>query len=475
MFIGRRLEIEKLNGFYEGEQAAVAVVTGSIGVGKTSILQEFAEGKNATFIDAYETTTKHQRERFAKIFGKKQPLDAEMFCEEIASRAATEKQLIIIDQYPNIVKSDPDFNKILHEFIRGKGKDLPIKLILCSDAFMLMDKYVKGKKAIWDKDIALDLVLEPMGFYDACQFFGDASPKEAAFLYGITGGIPYNLVRVAAMLGIDGFENYGIKPIEGNDRLKEVATRLYLDKKIAVGLKPESVMATELRELSYYNYMLATLAQGLNRVNQISEAVDKPKDVVVPYLNSLMAIGVCTKDTAITELNNRKKTRYSIVNTSTLFWYKLIVPNYEKYVAGDVDGLWKAVKKNLDDYMQTVFIKICGEYLSNRSDTNQLPFTVEQTGNWWVNDDEAGTTDGFDLVSLGKCDGKSATIFCQCYYNHEPIEVAQLKLLIERTKQLHRKGDAFYLVFSTAGFHENAITISSAIKNIMLITLDEMR
>ena len=104
-----------------------------------------------------------------------------------------------------------------------------------------------------------------------------------------------------------------------------------------------------------------------------------------------------------------------------------------------------------------------------------LPFTVEEIGNWWVNDDEAGTTDGFDLVSLGKCDGKSATIFAQCYYNQEPIEVAQLKLLIEKTKQLHRQGDAFYLVFSNAGFHENAITISSAIKNIMLITLDEMR
>ena len=114
-----------------------------------------------------------------------------------------------------------------------------------------------------------------------------------------------------------------------------------------------------------------------------------------------MAIGVCTKDTAITEVTNRKKTRYSIVNTSTLFWYKYVVPNFDMYMSGDIDGIWDHIKENIQDYMKEVFIKICGEYLENESDKNQLPFTVEEIGNWWVNDDEAGTTDGFDLVSLG--------------------------------------------------------------------------
>ena len=474
MFKGRTNEIQLLNGFYEGDTAEVAVVSGSIGVGKTALLQEFASDKEAIFFEAYETTGKHQLERLAQLMGV-ETLDAASFCNEIAHRAASTKQLVIIDQYPNFVKADPEFDKLLYEAITGSWKDLPVKLILCSDAFVLIDKYVKGKKAIWNKSISLDLEVKPLGFYDSCQFFGEASPKEAAFLYGITGGIPHNLDKVAALLGLEGFENHGISPISGENKAREIAVRLFLDKKSGLGQNPEKVMATELRELAYYNYMLATLAKGLNRVNQISAEVEKPKDVVVPYLNSLMAIGVCTKDTAITEITNRKKTRYSIVNTSTLFWYKFIVPNYDAYISGDVEKIWSAVEESMDEYMETVFIKICGEYLADRSEKNMLPFTVEEIGNWWVNDDEAGTTDGFDLVSLGKCDGKSATIFAQCYYNHEPIEVAQLKLLIEKTKQLHRQGDAFYLVFSTAGFHENAITISSAIKNIMLITLDEMR
>lgn len=474
MFIGRKKEIEKLNGFYEGDSASVAVVSGQLGVGKSTLLQEFAADKKALFIDAYETTGKHLMEHINKIMGETLE-DPSAFCKEITKRASEEKQLIIIDQYPNLVKAFPEFDKTLYEYVSGEWKSLPIKIIFCSDAFVLIDKYVKGKKAAWKGIIDLDLVVEPLGFYDSCEFFGDASPKEAAYLYGITGGIPYNLARVANMLSVPGFERYGLLPVAGTDILKEITTRLFLDKDVRLGLNPEDIMATELRELAYYNYMLTALAKGINRVNQISAEVEKPKDVVVPYLNTLMTIGVCTKDTAITELTNRKKTRYSIVNTSTLFWYKIIVPNYELYMAGDVSSLWAAVEAAMDDYMEPVFIKICGEYLMASSDKNILPFTVEQIGNWWVNDDEAGTTDGFDLVSLGKCEGKSATIFAQCYYNHEPIEVAQLKSLIEKTKQLHRQGDAFYLVFAKAGFHENAITISSAIKNIMLITLDEIR
>ena len=475
MFKGRKEEIKKLEKFYEGDNAEVAVISGQFGIGKSALLKKFAADKSCIFIEAYETTIKHQFELISQIMGSETILDAEAFCKEITKRASKEKQLIIIDQYPHIVKADSSFDKMLHECIAGEWKDLPVKLVLCSDAFMLVDKYIKGNKAVWKDSISLDLVVEPFGFYDSCEFFGDASPKEAAFLYGITGGIPYNLARVAALLGVEGYQNLAEKPIESTDKIKEIAKRLFLDRESKLGINPEMVMATELRELAYYNYMLTTLAKGLNRVNQISAEVEKPKDVVVPYLNSLMAIGVCTKETAITELTNRKKTRYSIVNLSTLFWYKVVVPNYHDYVTGNVDGLWKKAQEVMDEYMKEVFIKICAEYLKDRSDKNLLPFTVEEIGNWWVNDDEAGTTDGFDLVSLGKCEDKPATIFAQCYYNNEPIEVAQLKSLIEKTKQLHRQGDAFYLVFANAGFHENAITISSAIKNIMLITLDEMR
>ena len=216
------------------------------------------------------------------------------------------------------------------------------------------------------------------------------------------------------------------------------------------------------------------MAQGMNRVNQLSAAVDKPKDVVVPYLNALMAIGVVTKQTAITEETNRKKTRYSIVNSNTIFWYRFIVPHQNLYYQGAWDELWdRFIAPDLDNFMQHVFTAMSRQYLEDSSRKGQMPFVIERSGNWWTNDDEAGTTDGFDVVSLGKTEGKSATIFTLCFYEQREIEVAEVKAMIEKTKQLHRQGDAFYVVCAKDRFHENVVTVASAIKNILLITLQD--
>jgi hypothetical protein len=217
------------------------------------------------------------------------------------------------------------------------------------------------------------------------------------------------------------------------------------------------------------------MAQGMNRVNQLSEAVDKPKDVIVPYLNALMSIGVVTKQNAITEESNRKKTRYSIVNHNVVFWYRYLVPNRTLCLTGQWDELWdKHIAPDLDGFMQQVFIDISREYMEAQSKSGQMPFAIERSGNWWTNDDEAGTTDGFDVVSLGKSQGKTSTIFTLCFYNEEPVEIAEIKELIDKTKQLHRPGEVFYVACSKRGFHENAVTVADTIKNIILIPLEEM-
>ena len=461
MFIARQDELAKLNSFYESEGSGVAVVDGPIGMGKTTLVRHFCSDKNAIIYEAYETTSDHQIKMISDAFNV-QLSSFEDFCDYVSKKASTDKVLLVIDQYSNIVRADTNWDATLFSYFKGPWATLNVKIILMGDACILMDKYVSGKKSIWRDDISLKLTVDAFGFYDTCEFINsivgadkEISDCDRVLYYGITGGIPYNLRLVTGDIEAD------IK-------------HPFLDVNAQGVQTPQRGLSLELRELSYYNHMLAALAIGHNRVNQISAEVGKPKDVVVPYLNTLMAMNVCTKDTAITEITNRKKTRYSIVNTSTLFWYKYIVPHMNMYCNGEVDKLYNLIMDNIDDYIQTVFIKVCGQCLEKLCKEGKYPFTIDVMGNWWVNDDEAGTTEGFDLVALGTTQGKQATVYCQCYYNENPIEIAQLKSLIDKTKQVHRQGDAFYMVFAKNGFHDNAITVSSAIKNIMLVKLDDM-
>ncbi len=461
MFVGRKEELNRLNKFYETASARVACVYGRVGMGKTSLLAEFAKDKNTIFFSAYPTTESHELAIFAKAIGIKKDEDKltlEGLLDEVGKIGAKQPILLIIDHYPNFVKAEASYESILHDYVTKQWVRLPIKLIICGDSYLSMEKKVYGKKAIW-KDVLSDRIeLKGMGFYDSKVFFPDASPEDAIVLYGMTGGIPAHLNKVCK-------------------NMVDTMKAIFLGEENEGHLLPEQVMSTELRELSYYNRMLSTLAEGKNRVNQISSSVGKPKDIVVPYMNTLMSIGFVKKENPVTEPTNRKKTRYSIVNTHDLFWYLYIVPNIELYYLRDEKELIEnRILPNLDSFRQTVMIEMCKEYLQMHSGKGTIPFTIDSIGNWWENDEEKMTSEGFDVVALGNNEDKTATIFARCYHTERPIEIATLKALIELTKKAkHKNGDdVFYLVFASSGFHENAMTVASAIKNIMLIPLEEV-
>lgn len=478
MYIGRQKELELLNGFYEGNECKVACIRGSLGMGKTTMARHFAEDKDVLFFTAYETTGKQQVSMLGQQFisetiranGNKSVnkkniskmssmTELPQLLDEITERAAKGKLLVVIDRYTNFVKADNSFNDILVGYVKKQWKDLPVKLLLIGDAYILMEKQVVGKKAPWKGLIDLDIELGAMRYDEAKEFLSYASPAHKAILYGMTGGIPGQLAKVSR---VKAEPKEALKVIFGGN--PEDATLL-----------PEQIMGSELRELSYYNCLLTAMAKGMNRVNQLSAEVEKPKDVVVPYLNALMSIGIVTKQNAITEESNRKKTRYLIVNTNVIFWYKYIVPHFDLYMEGRFDELWdNYIANDLNDYMQDVLTRMSREYLETQSDNGNMPFTIERSGNWWVNDDEAGTTDGFDVVSLGKTKGKSATIFTLCFYDENPVEIAEIKGLIDKTRQLNREGDVFYVACSNNGFNETAETVASTIKNIILIEMEEM-
>ena len=456
MFVGRKKELEQLKEFYKDEKKKVACVTGSFGMGKTTLLRHFIEDKNCVYFCAYETTRQQELAMFARPLGMKKAKTIEDCLDKITTLAKKEKLLVVIDQYHYFAKADATFHQALYDYVTNQWRDVPVQLILCGDAFLAMEKFVYGKKGLFKDVVDLSLELKGMGFREAREFFPEETPENTAVLYGISGGIPAHLCRIS-----------GCEP-------KEAARKIFMGDSGKSAFLPEQVMGSELRELSYYNCILSAMAKGMNRVNQLSEEVEKPKDIVVPYLNALMSIGVVTKQTAITEETNRKKTRYSIVNSNTIFWYQFIVPNMDLYTTGQWDRLWEeGVLPEIDTFMQRVFISMSREYIEEKSKKGQYPFLIERSGNWWTNDDEAGTTEGFDIVSLGTNGDKDVTIYSLCFYDNRIIEVAEIKAMIDMTRKLHREGDIFYVVCAKEGFHENVETVASTIKNILLITLEE--
>ena len=466
MFIGRKRELSLLEDFYNNDNCSVMAVYGRQGMGKSALIRQFVSNKDHIYFSAYPTTDIEElmllSHAIAKAEGRqpgvavKRPESIGEIFDKITEMASGKKLVFVIDHYPNFIKADDSYEKELHRYMTTEWAAHNLKLILCGDSFLNMRKRVLDKKALWHSCKPEAIEVSGMGFYESRAFFPDREPAEQAYLYGITGGIPAMLIRA-----------------EGS--VREATERLYLEDEAHSALLPEKTAQIDLREMSYYNRILTSLAGGKSRVNQISEEVRKPKDVVVPYMNTLMSIGVVTKENPVTERTNRKKTRYSIVNTGDLFWYRFIAPHMELYYDGESDIIMdEVIKPHKNEYMEQVFIKMCREYLIEQSREGKLPFTISDIGNWWENDEEKKTSEGFDLVALGEMDGDDAMVFARCYYDDEAIGIATLKELIELTKHVRDKSNAFYLIFSKSGFQENTKTVAATIKNIMLISLDEL-
>lgn len=465
MFFGRRSELENLRRFYEDPSARIACIYGRLGMGKSSLIRYFLQDKPHIYFCAYSTTGAEEMSLFARVTGVLEESDPTKPCvdrlrqllEKVGADAAASTEgtfVLAIDNYPGFARADAGFDKVLHDFIL-KG-DSSIKLIICGDSYLQMQKLVFDKKSVWHNALDLCFELGGLGYYESSEFLTEVTDSvDKAFIYGMTGGIPTHLKRAAG------------------DVRRSIDNIFFKDNEAA--LLPERTMQTELRELSYYNHILCVLASGFNRVNQISASVDKPKDVVVPYMTTLMGIGMVTKENPVTEKTNRKKTRYSIVNSFDSFWYRFFAPHMDLFYTGEVDELIdSSIMPGRDAFMRSVFISMCREYLERRSGAGLLPFTISEIGNWWQNDDENMTTQGFDLVSVGSMGDEDAMMFGRCYYTDEPVGISTLKELIDLTKQVKGKKNVFYLVFSKSGFHENTTTVAATIKNIILVSLEDI-
>ena len=456
MFIGRERELSSLEEFLNSSDNRVLCIYGRQGIGKTSLLKHFLESHRGVYFPAYKTTEDQQLVLLKNVLNISKVNSLDEVFEELGRKAGDDEFVFVIDHYGDFAKTDPEYAQTLHRFMNTGWRGNRIKLILCEDSYLTAGKLMLSAGAIWQDHEPVTMELTCMDFYESAKFFPDARPEEKIFYFGLTGGIPCYL-RLIEKSPEQSVEN------------------VFLRHTSEMGILPEKLIATELREMSYYNRMLLTLASGKTRVNQISEDVKKPKDVVVPYLKKLMSIGIVQKENPITEKDNRKKTRYSIVNESDIFWYRFIAPHMDMYLCGERERLLKEeIMPNIAGYMRQVFIHVCKDYMKLQSDDPDFPARLFEVGNWWENDDEKMTTAGFDLVAIGERKDEPAMLFARCFYDDDPIDMATLKSLIDLTKHLKTGDNTYYVIFSKSGFNASAQTAASAIKNILLISLDEV-
>lgn len=461
-FLCRTHELEKLNQLYGHRRFEFVIVCGRRRAGKTSLIREFCKDKPTVFFSALNSTEAvNRRALSAAIFRFTQPGQTQspvyqgldLALAEI-TRLSREQQLVfVIDEYPCLAESHPAVSSMIQRLIDHDWEGSRLFLVLCGSSMSFMENQVLGCRSPLGGRCTAQLRIRGLDYKDTAAFNPDLSHEENALIYGITGGIPLYIERLAVRDSVDRALMENVFS-ECSPLFEETS----------------NLLKQELRDPALYSAILQAIAEGAARQSEITARTQLPSPVVSGHLKVLQSLGLVRKETPVTEKPGGKKTVYRLDDLFFRFWYR-----FAPVMTGTVspspseDACRAGVSRCLPDYMGLVFERMCREYLVRRA--RDLPVACRELGQWWGADPARKKQIRIGIVGV-PVSGREFLI-CSCKYRNEKAGIGELELLREHARAFG-KGDRYHFwLFSKSGFTAE-LEAAAERGEAKLVTLEDM-
>lgn len=461
MFIGRKEELQFLEERYQSSEAQLIVLYGRRRVGKTETLRYFCQNKPHVFYSCTECTDDQQLKAFSERMLRTgipagQYINSfsswEQAMRSIPELPGNQKKLVIIDEFPYMVKNNTEIPSILQNLWDQLLKDSSVMIILCGSAMSFIEKEILAEKnPLYGRATGI-LKMKEMNFYDAIQFVPNYSPEDKLATYAILGGIPHYL-----------------KQFHDNTPLSENIKKNILTRGSILYSEVEFLMRQELRETTTYNTIITAIALGNTKLNDIYTKTQIEKTKLSVYLKNLIDLGILFREfpvcDKIKEQANVQRGIYKLTDNFFRFWYSFVFPNLSELESGDADGIWEyVIKGKIDDYISYIFEDICIQYLRAKNKKNELSFHFSQIGRWW------NKTDEIDIMATNA--DQTHFILGECKYRNQPFPMSELKKLQQKFPCPAESTNMEYWLFSKSDFAQDFISHEE--KDIHRISLEEI-
>jgi len=461
MFIGRREELCFLENQYREANGRFVVLYGRRRVGKTETIRKFCEGKKHIFYTCIECPDEQQLQAFSKrILQTGIPAsrylqtfaDWEQAFLNVLEVSSTEKVVLVIDEFPYMVKGNSSIPSILQKLWDETLRNENIMLILCGSSMSFMEREILGEKnPLYGRTTGI-LKMQEMSFYEAIQFVPGFSPEDKITTYAILGGIPHYLRQFDDKLSLE--ENI-------KEKILNRGSVLYSE--------VEFLLRQELRETSVYNVIIQAIALGNTKLHDIHQKTQIEKTKLTAYLRNLMDLRLITREFSIEdgikESANVQRGLYRLTDHYFRFWYALVLPNLSELEAGDVNGVYQyAVAPELERYTSYAFEDVCKSYLRQQNQEDRLPFHFSKIGRWWNKNEE------LDILAVDY--KKEQYLLGECKYKRSEFSFSDLTRMKEKFGGYTRK-QIYYYLFSRGGFAEKVVEAAKT-EPVTLVCLDDI-
>ncbi|WP_343327724.1 ATP-binding protein [Lactobacillus xujianguonis] len=182
--------------------------------------------------------------------------------------------------------------------------------------------------------------------------------------------------------------------------------------------EPGNLLKQELRDPANYNSIIAAIANGASRTNDIVTASGIAITSLKTYLDNLIELEIIRRTLPITDVGKKsKKSVCRIADGMFRFWYRFIPPRLTLIERRMTQVAWQGIQPQINHFLGPAFEKLAQDYLWQHYD-EQTPFT--QLGNWWGTD--ARTHQQVELDIMGySADDHNFAIFGECKWRNEPV------------------------------------------------------
>lgn len=395
MFTGRIQELERLEGLYASGRSGMIVLYGRSGIGKTALVRRFVQGKKSVYYAARRATKKEQL--LCMKHEWQEAGAAQDFYEALSAlygqHAKGERLVLVFDEFRNLLEDTTEFLTAFIRFYSEHLNDGTLFVLLLSSSVSWVENEMAGVLGSAAKLLNGFIKLKEFSFMELAEYHKHSAVQENIYTGAVLGGVPAYL-----------------RLWREEKSFEENVIRLFLTEDAPLFLEAEHYLKQELRELSAYNAILAALAQGKNKLNDVYEQTGFSRAKISVYLKNLTQLDVTEKmysfDTK--EYKDVQKGLYRIREPYLRFWYRFIYPNLSVIAAGGGEAVYrKAVAPYLTEYVKEAFRDVCMEYLQLMNRYQRLGRTYQSFGVWH------GKTGTIDVLAKTE-GGEYLVAFCDC-------------------------------------------------------------
>lgn len=445
-------ELAYLNECYEQEGSRLLVVYGKKNVGKTALFQQFLKEKHAFFYQARTASEKEQIFRWGMELGfgdHALPSTYEALFGHILA-FLPEKSVLFINDFTYLLRPDGTFFKALCSFLEKSHEEgNQILVLLVSSHVAYIENSLIGKLGSSARRIDGFLKIRELPFYRMHQAFPTYSKEDAVLLYTVLGGNP-------------GLWEY----FDPSKSFRDNFCQTFGNPHSGIISQIFDGMQQQLREMSVYQTILAELADGNYKLNELYVQTGFSRAKISVYLKHLMELEVVEKSFSLeTEgHSDTKKGIYRIADAPIHFYFTFLYPNMSAFRAMPAEAFYdKYISKRLKAFAARRFPMIGLQTLRQWNEDGKLPFTASQFGKW---EGKLGT---IDLV----LQGEEETLVGLCSYTDEKMRFDDYEWLLFCAEKAKLSTDYVYLI-STGGFDHQLLSTAKEMEQIKLLTLEDI-